>query len=86
MSTPFTLSKHAHTVMRERSIEEAWVESVVRGPSRCEPDEVDPALEHRLRRIEAFGNRVLRVVVTREEPPHVVTAFFDRSLRGDPSL
>jgi hypothetical protein len=71
--------------MRERGIEEAWVEVAVRRPGRCEPDEADPALEHRLRRIETFGNRVLRVV-TREEPPHVVTAFFDRSLRGDPSL
>jgi hypothetical protein len=72
--------------MRERNIEEAWVESAVRRPSRREPDAADNALEHRLRRIEAFGNRVLRVVVTWDEPPHVVTAFFDRSFRGDPSL
>ncbi len=86
MSAAFTLSKHARTVLQERGIEEGWVEATILRPTRREDDVADPALEHRLCRIEAFGNRVLRVIVTRGEPPHIVTAFFDRSLKGDPSL
>jgi hypothetical protein len=82
----YTLSRHAEQVLAARRIAEEWVELTVRRPTRTEPDKEDPALEHRLRRIPAFGNRVLRVVVTQATPPRVVTAYFDRALRNDPAL
>lgn len=78
----YELTQHAQTVVAERKIPVAWLERVLRDPERLEPDPIDPALEHRIGRIEERGNRVLRVVVTRETSPlRVVTAFFDRRLR-----
>jgi hypothetical protein len=73
-------------VLAARRIEDDWVELTVRRPTRTEPDKEDPALEHRLRRIPAFRNRVLRVVVTEDTPPRVVTAYFDRVLKNDLTL
>jgi hypothetical protein len=38
-----------------------------------------------LRPIEEFGNRVLRVIFNETtQPPHVVTAFFDRTMKDMP--
>ncbi len=40
-------------------------------------------LIHALRAIPEFGDRVLRVIYNRtRQPPHVVTAFFDRGMKG----
>ncbi len=40
-------------------------------------------LTHALRAIPEFGDRVLRVIYNRtKHPPHIVTAFFDRSMKG----
>ncbi len=53
------------------------------GPSKTHPDPEDPALEHHLAPISAFGFRVLRVVYKRGTvPPLVITAFFDRAMKG----
>lgn len=38
---------------------------------------------HALRSIEEFSYRVLRVIFNQARtPPHVVTAFFDRAMKG----
>lgn len=48
-----------------------------------EPDPDDPDLMHALRSIEEFSYRVLRVIFNQARtPPHVVTAFFDRAMKG----
>jgi hypothetical protein len=40
-------------------------------------------LTHALRAIPEFGGRVLRVIYNRtKQPPNVVTAFFDRGMKG----
>ena len=60
-----------------------WVERVVTQPTLTLPDAMDASLEHRLSVIEEHGSRALRVVVNREvEPERVVTAYFDRSMKG----
>ncbi|MCH8030886.1 MAG: DUF4258 domain-containing protein [Bacteroidetes bacterium] len=82
----YTLSRHAEHMLEERGIKLDWLDFAMQDPSIVEPDPVDSELEHRLRRIPEFGNRILRVVVKHGDPPLVVTAFFDRSRRNDPKL
>jgi hypothetical protein len=78
----FELTAHAVTVMTERQIPVAWVERVLKGPERIEPDRVDPDLCHALGRIPERDDRILRVVYNKStEPWRVVTAYFDRSIR-----
>lgn len=79
----YTLTCHAREMCRARGIEQKWIEIALRAPQWIEPDEVDPALEHRFAVIHEFGDRVLRVIVNQTtEPERVITAFFDRRLRG----
>lgn len=79
----YTLTRHAVDVLEKRQIQLEWLESALQMPQRCEPDKFDPALEHRLATIPAFGNRVLRVIVNvRVFPERVITAYFDRGMRG----
>lgn len=69
--------------MQERNIEAAWLERVIANPQRTEPDEEDPALEHRLAAIVEKDYRVLRVVCDpRATPLKIVTLHFDRAVKG----
>jgi hypothetical protein len=43
---------------------------------------VDAALEHRLAAIPELANRILRVIVSKDEPRRVITAHPDRKLKG----
>jgi hypothetical protein len=79
----YKLSQHAQDVLEEREIPIPWLERVLNSPARIETDGEDPALEHRLGRIQENGNRVLRVVVNNTvRPPRVVTLYFDRTMRN----
>ncbi len=79
MPNPFTLSRHAAIGLAERAIDIAWVIATLDNLTWTEPDAHDPELRHALRRIDAFGGRVLRVVYNPSVTPwHVVTVFFDR--------
>lgn len=79
----YELSAHAVTVMREREILERWVEQVLAYPERIEADATDPLLRHALGRIPDRDDRVLRVVYNEAVHPwRVVTAYFDRAMRG----
>ncbi len=52
-------------------------------PDRREIDRVDPTLRHALKRIDAVEGRVLGVVYNPAvNPPLIVTAFLDRSMKG----
>jgi Domain of unknown function (DUF4258) len=69
--------------MRQRKIETAWLEQTITKPERTEPDEDDPAMEHRLAAIPEKEYRVLRVVCDpRVTPLKIVTVHFDRSMKG----
>ena len=81
--TAFDLSAHAARVLQERGIAEAWVARAMAPPQRTAPDPSDPTALHALLSIREFGGRVLRVVDNQHiKPPRIVTAFFDRSIKG----
>lgn len=79
----FTTSQHAEDVIKEREISRDWVSLVLDAPGRIEKDREDPALIHALAVIPSHGNRVLRVIYNQaKNPPHVITVYFDRTLKG----
>jgi len=76
------LTEHARTVLAQRGIEPKWVQSTVDNPQRVEtrPD----GTSHFLAVIPQREGHVLRVVVkARTRPRKVITAFFDRRLKGE---
>ena len=75
-------TKHALQRMAKRKLREEWIERVVDNPSRIEPDEVDSTLEHRLAAVPDLANRVLRVIVSKDEPKRVITMHLDRKMKG----
>ncbi|MEX2490533.1 MAG: DUF4258 domain-containing protein [Nitrospirales bacterium] len=78
----YQLTEHARESLRKRpSIRIEWVEQVLLQPERVEPDRIDPELEHRMRRIQEAGERVLRVIVKKTSNPiRVITCYFDRKM------
>jgi hypothetical protein len=77
-------NKTARHVISERNISDEWIDQVISDPDLVTKDHEDPELEHHLGTIEEFGNRVLRVVLnTTVEPSRIVTAYFDRSMKGE---
>ena len=77
-------SRHAIRSMKERMIPIEWVELAVAEPALRTSDPNDPEVERFFRRKPGHGNRVLRVAVnTRVTPWRLVSAFFDRSMRGE---
>jgi hypothetical protein len=75
-------TEHVLRRMAKRELRKEWIERVVGQPSRIEPDEVDATLEHRLAVVPELANRVLRVIVSKDEPKRVITAHVDRKLKG----
>ena len=79
----YTLSAHAETTTRERNIRAEWIALTLSAPTATESDPDDPTLTHALRVIPEFGGCVLRVIYNRtKQPSNVVTAFFDRGMKG----
>jgi len=79
----FELTKHAIDVTSERDIPLEFIERVIDHPEVKEADARDAELEYYLSRIEEYDNRVLRVIVNKQSNPIlVITAFFDRNMRG----
>lgn len=79
----FTLSTHATRTIQARNIRTEWIATTLLAPAATEADPDDPTLVHALCVIPEFGERVLRVIYNRtKQPPHVVTAFFDRGMKG----
>ena len=73
-------AEHFKNMLKERSIQQEWVDRVLHEPQRVEDHE--DGTRHFLRQIEEHGNRWLRVVVNIQvQPNRAVTAFFDRRLR-----
>ncbi|MGP8218279.1 MAG: DUF4258 domain-containing protein [Limisphaerales bacterium] len=75
-------TQHALRRMAKRQLQQEWIEQVIANPSRIEPDEHDPELEHRLATVPELANRVLRVIVSKSEPRRVVTVHLDRKMKG----
>jgi hypothetical protein len=68
--------------MAKRRLREEWIECVVGNPSRIESDEVDSTLEHRLAAVPELANRVLRVIVSKDEPKRVITTHLDSKMKN----
>lgn len=78
-----SFSAHAQTVTHERGIEHSWIERTLEAPDQVESDKSDPRLKHYLARIAEYDGRVLRVIArASDDSVHVITAYFDRALRG----
>ena len=74
---------HAETALRERNISKEWVERTIYYPALIMQDPEDPEIERFYLAIPENGNRVLRVAAnTNVTPWRVVSAFFDRDMRG----
>ena len=74
---------HAENALTEREIPKEWIERTVSAPELRTPDPEDPLVERFYKNIPEMENRVLRVAVnTHASPWRVVTAFFDRDMRG----
>ena len=82
-SENYVLTEHARIAIEERRISIEWLERVLAAPAMVEGDRDLPNLKHRLGAIEEYGGRVLRVIIDVDvEPVRVVTAYFDRTMRG----
>ena len=78
----FVLSAHAQTVIKERSIDLAWLERVLITPEKVECTEEQPQLRHALGRISEHGDRVLRVIYNAGvDPVRIITVYFDRKMK-----
>lgn len=76
-------SDHAMRVIIERRIRLEWVREAVQMPDLRTSDGHDSEIERFFKSIPEFNGRVLRVAVnTNKEPWMVVTAFFDRAMKG----
>ena len=76
----YELTQHASEVLAEREIDLAWLERALDNPDLIGQDAEDEELEHRLKKITEYGNRVLKVVINRTTNPNrVITVYFDRT-------
>ncbi len=74
------LSKHFQDMLKERSIQQKWVEKTLAEPEKIE--DYKDGTKHFLCRIPDHGNRWLRIIVNiQSEPNKAITAFFDRRVR-----
>lgn len=73
-------SKHFREMLKERNIEEEWVDRCEQNPDKTE--DCDDGTRHFIKQVPEFENRWLRVIVNiNVTPSKEVTAFFDRRLR-----
>jgi hypothetical protein len=78
----FQLSSHAHEQMIIRELKISWVSDTLSNPERILLLADSFGNTHYLKQISEFGNRWLRVVVNpTQEPPRIVTLFFDRRVK-----
>lgn len=79
----YTLSDHATTTAKERRIKAEWIKATITAPDLTITDPNEPTKTHAFKIITDNENRVLRVIYNHtKEPPHVVTVFFDRGMKG----
>jgi len=75
------LTQHARDVAAELRIEFLWIENAVFSPEKVE--QPGDGTVHYLRRVVECDARPLRVIVRiASAPPLVITAFFDRRMKG----
>ena len=79
----YELTEHAKQRVAERSIQLDWISRAFLCPAKVSPHPDDESCRYAYVVIPEYRNRVLKVVYNyTENPPRVVTAFFDRKMRG----
>ena len=79
----YVLSNHAQNRILERGIQEKWIEETLSAPQKTGIDSRDSSINIVWKKIPEYGNRVLKVCYNPSTNPVVViTAYFDRSMRG----
>jgi len=77
MNGTLVFTIHAKNMMRERLIQEDWVESTVQNPDMTELKRNDE--KHYVKQIPQNQGKFLRVIVNPSvTPPRIITVFFDR--------
>ena len=75
-------TQHALARMGKRQIKQEWVDRVLRNPESIQADGIDPTLQHRLAKVPELANRVLRVIVSVDQPMRIITVYIDRTMKG----
>jgi hypothetical protein len=79
----YELTKHASEVIKEREILMEYIERVINSPELIESDSEDDGLQHLMMKIKENDNRILKVIVAKDsDPVRIITAYYDRSMRG----
>ncbi len=80
MTSALVFTIHAKNMMRERLIQEDWVESPVQNPDTTELRRDDE--KHYVKQIPQNQGKFLRVIVNPSVmPQRVITMFFDRRVQ-----
>ena len=79
----YEFSDHASFVVSVRQIQEEWIIICLKEPDLVEISGKDKTVTYFFKKICEYENRVLRVAVnTKVKPKKVITAYFDRAMRG----
>ena len=79
----FELTIHAKKVIYRRKISLEWIRKVLKSSHKVIKDRADHDLKHYLGIIFEFDSRILHIVINyKASPIKVVTAYFDRSMKG----
>ena len=79
----FRLTLHAAEMLAARGIEDAVLEDALDNPDVVHQDRGDESLENWYKVLQDHEGRVLKAVVRKDgDTLVVVTAYFDRSMRG----
>jgi len=73
-------TNHFKEMLEERAIRRDWVAETLSSPDRAE--QLGDGTKHYFKCIHENGNRWLKVVVNEvDDPPRLVTVYFDRTAR-----
>ncbi len=79
----YLLTKHARERITQRNITEEWIARTLDNPTKLEPDEREPHRLHVFAVIPEFNDNVLHIIYDSSvEPIKVITAYFDRTMKG----
>lgn len=79
----YILSRHARERVTQRNIQMEWITRTLENPAKIEHDEEETYRLHAFLPISEFNNNVLHVIYDSSvEPAKVITAYFDRLMKG----
>ena len=83
LNKDYIFSEHAFFAVTVREIDNDWLLRCLEIPDLTELSKKDESVTYYFKKISENGERVLRVAVnTKVDPKVIVTAYFDRTMRG----